>query len=51
LPEKEPLVHFKVPEVAEVKAYLVKLPDGKLVVRTEEELQLIPKKEEKSGEK
>jgi hypothetical protein len=30
-----------------VKAYLVELPDGKLVVRTEEELQLIPPKEKK----
>jgi len=47
LPEKEPLVRFQVPKKAEVKAYLVELPDGKLVVRTEEELQLIPKKEEK----
>ena len=47
MPEKEPLVRFQVPKVAEVKAYLVELPDGKLVVRTEEELQLIPKKEEK----
>jgi hypothetical protein len=30
-----------------VKAYAVKTEDGKIVVRTEEELQLIPKKEEK----
>lgn len=47
MPEKEPLIRFQLPEVGEVKAYAVKTEDGKIVVRTEEELQLIPKKEEK----
>jgi hypothetical protein len=45
------LVRFQVPKVAEVKAYLVELPDGRLVVRTEEELREIPKKEESSERK
>jgi len=33
--------------MAEVKAYLVQTEDGKLLVRTEEELAQMPKKEEK----
>jgi len=33
--------------VGEVKAYLVETADGKLLVRTEEELQQLPLKEEK----
>ena len=47
MPEKEPLVKFQVPKMAEVKAYLVQTEDGKLLVRTEEELAQMPKKEEK----
>jgi len=31
----------------EVKAYLVETPDGKLLVRSEDELAEIPRKEEK----
>jgi hypothetical protein len=33
--------------MAEVKAYLVETEDGKLLVRTEDELQQLPLKEEK----
>lgn len=47
MPEKEPLVKFQVPKMAEVKAYLVETEDGKILVRTEEELQQLPLKEEK----
>lgn len=47
MPEKEPLIRFQLPEVGEVKAYAVKTEDGKILVRTEEELVLIPQKEEK----
>ena len=35
-PEK--LLQFQLPEVAEVKAYIVRMPDGRVVARTEEEL-------------
>jgi hypothetical protein len=41
------LLRFQVPKVAEVKAYLVQLPDGKLVVRTEEELAQVPQPQTK----
>ena len=37
--EPEKLLQFQLPEVAEVKAYIVKLPDGRVVARTEEELE------------
>jgi len=47
LPEKEPLIRFQLPEVGEVKAYAVKTEDGKILVRTEEELQQLPLKQEK----
>jgi len=32
------LLHFRVPEVQEVEVYLVRLPDGRIVARTAEEL-------------
>lgn len=37
----EPLkpLKFKIPEVKEVEVYLVKLPDGRIVARTKEELE------------
>lgn len=47
MPEKEPIIRFQLPKVGEVKAYLIETQDGKFLVRTEEELALIPKKEEK----
>lgn len=47
MPEKEPLIKFQVPKMKEVKAYLVQGPNGELLVRSEEELGEIPKKEEK----
>ena len=47
MPENEPIIKFQVPKMAEVKAYLVETADGKLLVRTEDELAMIPKKEEK----
>ena len=36
--ELEKLLQFKIPEATEIKAYAVRLPDGKIVVRSEDEL-------------
>ena len=36
--EPEKLLQFQLPEVKDVKAYIVRLPDGSLAARTEEEL-------------
>ena len=46
--EPEKLLELRVPEVADVKAYAVRLKDGRIVIRTEEELK---KSEEKKGGK
>ena len=48
LEEPEKLLELRVPEVADVKAYAVRLKDGRIVIRTEEELK---KPEEKKGGK
>jgi len=37
---------FRIPEVKEIEVYLVRLPDGRIVARTKEELE-----KEKGGEK
>lgn len=42
-PELEPLLAFKVPEIKDVKAYIVRLADGRIVARTEEELEELKK--------
>jgi hypothetical protein len=36
---------FRLPETKEVKAYFVKLSDGRIVARTEEEIKEIEKQE------
>jgi len=41
---------FEVPEARKLKTYAVKLADGRIVVRTEEELEELKGQEEKSGE-
>ena len=48
MPEKEPLLRFQVPDVGEVKAYAVQDKEGKVIVRTEDELEEIPEEEEES---
>ena len=40
-----PLLKFKIPEVVEIEGYAVELPDGRIVVRSKEELEAMPKKE------
>ena len=44
-----PLLKFKIPEVVEIEGYVVELPDGRIVVRSKEELEAMPKKEEVAG--
>jgi len=43
LEELEKLLAFRVPEVKDVKIYAVKTKDGKIIARTEEELETLPK--------
>jgi len=45
LAEQERLLRFTVPEVREVKAYVLKTKDGKFIARTEEELKEAEEKE------
>jgi len=52
LAERERLLRFDLPEVAEVKAYFVRDPEtGRIMARTEEELEEIKEEEEKGEEK
>ena len=46
-----PLLKFKIPEVVEIEGYVVELPDGRIVVRSKEELEAMPKKEAEGGER
>ena len=41
--ELEKLLAFQVPEVKDVKIYAVKTKDGRVLARTEEELEALPK--------
>lgn len=41
--ELEKLLAFQVPEVKDVKIYAVRTKDGKVLARTEEELEALPK--------
>jgi len=43
LEELEKLLAFQVPEVKDVKIYAVKTKDGRVLARTEEELEALPK--------
>lgn len=45
--EPEQLLHFTVPEAREIKAYLVRTKEGKIIARTEDELKDIKSKKEK----
>jgi len=45
------LLKFRVPEVGDVDVYLVRLPDGRIVARTREELEELPEASEKEVEK
>lgn len=45
--EPEKLLQFQVPEVKELKAYFVRLPDGRIVARSEEELRELEEKPKK----
>ena len=49
--EQERLLKFRVPEVGDVDVYLVRLPDGRIVARTREELEELPEASEKEVEK
>jgi len=49
--EQERLLKFKVPEVGDVDVYLIRLPDGRIVARTKEELEELPEASEKEAEK
>lgn len=49
---QERLLRFKVPEVGDVDVYLVRLPDGRIVARTKDELEEIKQQgPEKTGER
>jgi len=37
--EREPLFSIKLPERRDIDVYLVRLPDGRIVARTKEELE------------
>jgi len=41
---------FKVPEVGDVDVYLVRLPDGRVVARTREELEEVKEKPKEASE-
>lgn len=41
--ELERLLAFQVPEVKDLKIYAVRTKDGKIIARTEEELEALPK--------
>ena len=43
--ELEKLLAFRVPEVKDVKIYAVRTKDGKILARTEEELEGLPKEQ------
>lgn len=45
--ELEKLLAFRVPEVKDIKIYAVKTKEGKIIARTEEELESLPKEEKK----
>lgn len=50
--ERERLLRFDLPERADVKAYFVRDPEtGRILARTEEELEEIPEEGEKGEEK
>lgn len=49
--DQTPLMKFKVPNVQEIEGYAVELPDGRIELRTKEQLAAMPKaKEAVSGE-
>jgi hypothetical protein len=45
LEELEKLLAFRVPEVKDVKIYAVKAKDGRILARTEEELEALPREQ------
>lgn len=47
MPEKEPLLTFKLPDGVEIEAYVLRDATGKIIVRTKEELEAIAQKEKK----
>lgn len=49
MPEK-PLLKFKIPKVKEIEGYAVEMPDGTIELRTKEQLEQMPRKEEEGGE-
>ena len=49
--QQEYRLRFKVPEVQEVEVYFVRLPDGRIVARTPDELEEERKEKEKEEEK
>ena len=49
-PEIEKLLEFQLPERTDVNVYLVKDKDGKIIARTEEELEF-PSRSEDRGDK
>ena len=49
--EQEYRLRFKLPEVEEVEVYFIRLPDGRIVARTREELEAEKKEEEEKEEK
>lgn len=50
MPEFEKLLHFEVPEARDIKAYVVRTKEGKILVRTEEELHEMEKEKGASPE-
>jgi len=50
LPEREPLLRFHLPKLRGLNVYAIRTKDGKLLVRSEEELEEIEKEEEEGGE-
>jgi len=42
LPDQPPTVSFQLPEGRSVDVFLVRLPDGRIVARTREELAELP---------
>jgi len=49
--QQEYRLRFKVPEVEEVEVVFVRLPDGRIVARTPDELEEERKEKEKEEEK
>ena len=49
--QQEYRLRFKVPEVQEVEIYFIRLPDGRIVARTPDELEEERKEKEKEEEK